>query len=286
MQVQKSFQNNKSTLYIIPTPIGNLEDITIRALNILKQLNVLFCEDTRVTQKLLNYYDINLKLSPYHEFNQERSGANIISYLERGEDVGLVSDAGMPGISDPGFHIISQCIELDYNVVVLPGASALNVSIVRSNLATKQFTYFGFLNKQQSKRISELKYLTTLEHPSIIYESPHKLLKTLELIGTINPLAKIVIARELTKKFEEYVSGTISEVLDYYQNNGVKGECVIIYCPIFEQIELTDPLTTYYNLINLENYTKKDAIKDVAKKMGVNKNQIYQMVIESETESE
>lgn len=286
MKIQKSFNNEKATLYIIPTPIGNLDDITVRSLNTLNNLEILFCEDTRVTQKLLNHFNIRLKLYTYHEFNQDVGGYNILNILASNQDVGLVSDAGMPGISDPGFDIIKQCIDNDYNVVVLPGACALNVAIVRSNLAPKQFTYFGFLNKQQSKRLEEIKYLYSLKHASIIYESPHKLLKTLETIALVSPNASVVVARELTKKFEEYVSGLITDVIKHYNENGIKGECVIVFKPEILEEVIENPIELYKSLINSENFTKKDAIKDVAKRMGVNKNQVYQMVIESEIQGE
>ncbi|WOO87474.1 16S rRNA (cytidine(1402)-2'-O)-methyltransferase [Mollicutes bacterium LVI A0039] len=282
MQIQKSYIDNKTTLYIIPTPIGNLDDMTFRSVKILQELEFLFCEDTRVTQKLLNHFEITIKTATYHEHNQEYAGTKIIELLNNGHSVGLVSDAGMPGISDPGYDIIRLAQDHNFNIVVLPGASAFIVALVRSNFASKQFTYFGFLNKQPSKRSSELEVILNTYHPTVVYESPHKLVKTLKQIYEYAPTTKVLVAREISKKFEEYTSGTAEEVYDHYNNNGVKGECVIIVSPELQCEEINDPIAVYTKLVTSDNYTKKEAIKSVAKQMGVNKNKIYQLVLESE----
>lgn len=282
MQIQKSYIDNSPTLYIIPTPIGNLDDMTYRSVKVLQELEYLFCEDTRVTQKLLNHFEINIKTNTYHEHNQEVGGRKIIELLSQGHDVGLVSDAGMPGISDPGYDIIRLADEENFNVVVLPGASAFIVAMVRSNFASKQFTYYGFLNKQTSKRIAELEIILNTYHPTVLYESPHKLVRTLKLIEEMNSDTKVLVAREISKKFEEYTIGQVSEVVEHYETNGVKGECVLIVSPELKCEEITDPIAVYTKLVSLENYSKKDAIKSVAKQMGVNKNEIYQLVLESE----
>lgn len=282
MKIQKSYIDNIPTLYIIPTPIGNLDDMTFRSVKILNELDYLFCEDTRVTQKLLNHFQISIKTQAYHEHNQEVAGNKIISLLKSGNDVGLVSDAGMPGISDPGYDIIAQVRALNYNVVVLPGASAFIVATVASNFASKQFTYHGFLNKQTTKRQAELTELLSLTHPSAIYETPHKLVKTLNQIYELNADTQVCVGREISKKFEEYVSGSAQEVFEYYKENGVKGECVIIINPKHKKDVILDPVTEYLRLINDEGLSKKDSIKKVAKSMGVNKNEIYQLVLESE----
>lgn len=282
MKIQKSYIDNKSTLYIIPTPIGNLDDMTFRSVKVLQELDYLFCEDTRVTQKLLNHFEIQIKTNTYHEHNQEYGGKKILELLEAGHDVGLVSDAGMPGISDPGYDIIKLATAEDYNVVVLPGASAFIVAMVRSNFASKQFSYFGFLNKQTSKKTSELTTILSTYHPTVIYESPHKLIRTLMMIKDINPETDVLVAREISKKFEEYTTGTVSEVLEHYELNFVKGECVIIVNPKVLEEEITDPIAVYTKLVNNDNYSKKEAIKSIAKQMGVNKNEVYQLVLESE----
>lgn len=282
MQIQKSYIDNGPTLYIIPTPIGNLDDMTYRSVKVLQQLDYLFCEDTRVTQKLLNHFEITIKTNTYHEHNQEVGGRKIIDLLEQGHDVGLVSDAGMPGISDPGYDIIRLADEENFNVVVLPGASAFIVAMVRSNFASKQFTYYGFLNKQTTKKEKELEVILSTYHPTVLYESPHKLTRTLKMIADMNSDTKVLVAREITKKFEEYTKGPVNEVLDHYETNGVKGECVIIVSPELKCEEITDPIAVYTRLVSSDNYSKKDAIKSVAKQMGVNKNEIYQLVLESE----
>lgn len=282
MKIQKSYIDDTATLYIIPTPIGNLDDMTFRSVKILQQLEYLFCEDTRVTQKLLNHFEITIKASTYHEHNQELGGKKIIELLKQGHDVGLVSDAGMPGISDPGYDIIRLADEENFNVVVLPGASAFIVAMVRSNFASKQFTYYGFLNKQTTKKAKELEVILSTYHPTVLYESPHKLTKTLKMIADMNSDTKVLVAREITKKFEEYTIGSVNEVLEHYEANGVKGECVIIVSPELKCEEITDPIAVYTKLVSIENYSKKEAIKSVAKQMGVNKNEIYQLVLESE----
>lgn len=283
MQIQKSYIDSGATLYIIPTPIGNLDDMTYRSVKVLQQLDYLFCEDTRVTQKLLNHFEISIKTNTYHEHNQEAGGKKIIELLKQGHDVGLVSDAGMPGISDPGYDIIRLADEENFNVVVLPGASAFIVAMVRSNFASKQFTYFGFLNKQTSKRVAELEVILATYHPTVLYESPHKLVRTLRLIEEMNSDTKVLVAREISKKFEEYTVGQVSEIADHYETAGVKGECVIIVSPELKCDEITDPIAVYTKLVSIENYSKKDAIKSVAKQMGVKKNDIYQLVVESES---
>ncbi len=282
MKIQKSYNNNLQTLYIIPTPIGNLEDMTYRSVKTLESLDYLFCEDTRVTQKLLNHFEIKLKTATYHEHNQEYASNKIIELLASGNDVGLVSDAGMPGISDPGYDIIKRAELEGYNIVVLPGASAFIVAMVRSNMASKQFTYFGFLSKQKTKKLKEFNYLLALEHPSVVYESPHKLISSLELLAEVNSETRVMVAREITKKFEEYVSGTVTEVANHFSQNGVKGECVIVIEPVIKCEQIDDPIAIYTKLITEQQLSKKDAIKSVAKQMGVNKNEIYQLVLESE----
>ncbi len=282
MQIQKSYTETKATLYIIPTPIGNLDDMTYRSVKVLAKLEYLFCEDTRVTQKLLNHFELKLKTQTYHEHNQKQAGDKIIQLLASGNDVGLVSDAGMPGISDPGFDIIKIADASGYNIVVLPGASACIVALVRSHLASKEFSFYGFLNKQTSKRNEELKYILNREFPTIIYETPHRLVKTLLAIKNINCDTKVLVGREISKKFEEYVSGNVEEVLNHYEQAGVKGECVVVISPILKCEQITDPIAVYTKLVSEGQYSKKDAIKTVAKQMGVNKNIVYQMVIESE----
>lgn len=283
MQIQKSFIDSKPTLYIIPTPIGNLDDMTYRSVKVLNQLDYLFCEDTRVTQKLLNHFEVNIKTYTYHEHNKEKACSHVLDLLASGNDCGLVSDAGMPGISDPGYDIISACDKHDYNVVILPGASAFIVAIVRSHMASKQFTYFGFLNKQTTKREEELTHILATDHPTVIYESPHKLVRTLRLIEALDNETEVMVAREITKKFEEYSQGKITDVADYYDTSGVKGECVIVISPNKKCDEITDPIAVYTKLVSEDAFTKKDAIKKVAKQMGVNKNIVYQMVLESES---
>ncbi len=211
-------------LYICATPIGNLEDITIRVLNTLKKVNYIAAEDTRVTMKLLNHYDIKAKLISYHEHNKKSAGIKLLELLER-EDVALVTDAGMPGISDPGEDIIKLCIEHNIKVEVLPGSSAFVTGLVGSGLSTRRFLFEGFLDRNKSKRKKRLEELKCLKETLIIYESPHRLVPLLNDMLTIFGNRNIVVVRELTKKFEEYYRGTVNEAIDYFKN--VKGEIIV-----------------------------------------------------------
>ena len=176
---QQTFTNGKNTLYLISTPIGNLEDITYRAINTLKAVDVLFCEDTRQTLKLLNYYDIKKTVISYHKHNKEQKEQVVLKYLENG-DVGLVSDAGMPVINDPGYDVCLKAIEQGYNVTVIPGANAALSALVSSGLPADRFTYIGFLSNKRSQRIKELENIKSNKETMIFYESPHRITETLE----------------------------------------------------------------------------------------------------------
>ena len=271
---QKSYNNNKATLYLIPTPIGNMEDITIRAINTLKQVEVVFSEDTRVTKQLLNYLEINKKLISSHNFNEASNEDKLLKYLAEGKDVGVVTDRGTPIISDPGYELVKIAIKHDYNVVSLPGPTALIPALTVSGLNPSPFTFYGFLNNKDSKRRKELEELKNLSSTLIFYEAPHRILKTLEDMKNIMGNRQISISREISKKFEEVYRGTIEEVMK--ELDDVKGELVIV-------IDGNHDVKTYENLtiiehVNLyikEGYKTMDAIKLVAKERNVNKNEVY-----------
>ncbi len=281
MKIQKSFKNTNSTLYIIPTPIGNLEDITIRTLNILKEVDVLFCEDKRVTQKLLNRYEIKVPTRSYHEHNKERANSEIIQCLANNQNIGLVSDAGMPGISDPGYDIIKEVSELDYNIVVLPGASAFLVALIRANFPNNEFKYYGFLGTNKRQKRDKLEAIIYGTETAVFYESPHKLISTLKEIDAIESEVKLTVCRELTKLNEEFVTGTANEVFDHFSLNPIKGEFVIV----IEPVEPTDELANFsieehvQHLIKLGK-SKNDAIKEVAKNRNMKKNDVYKLFID------
>ncbi len=281
MRIQKSFKNTNSTLYIIPTPIGNLEDITIRTLNTLKSIDILFCEDKRVTQKLLNRYEIKVSTRAYHEHNKERANNEIITCLENNQNIGLVSDAGMPGISDPGYDIIKEVSKLNYNIVVLPGASAFLVALIRANFPNNEFKYYGFLGTNKRQKREKLESIIYGTETAVFYESPHKLISTLKEIDSIESEVKLTVCRELTKLNEEFVSGTASEVFEHFTINPIKGEFVIV----IEPVEPIDEMTNFSieehveYLINLGK-SKNDAIKEVAKNRNMKKNDVYKLFID------
>lgn len=271
---QKSYDNSP-TLYLIPTPIGNMEDITIRAVNILKMVDVVFCEDTRVTGQLLKYLDISKKLISSHNYNESTNKEKLLEYLSRGSNVGLVSDRGTPIISDPGYELAKFAIEEGYNVVSLPGATALIPALTSSGISPMPFYYYGFLNSKDSARRKELEFLKNIDATLILYEAPHRINKTLKDLGNIlGNNRKISISREITKKYEEIYRGTIAELIE--QENVYKGELVVVVEGNKE--------TTEYKTLTVEEHVKlyiedgkssMDAIKIVAKERGMKKSEVY-----------
>lgn len=270
---QKSYDNSP-TLYLIPTPIGNMEDITIRALNILKEVEVIFCEDTRVTMNLLNYFDIKKKLISSHNFNEANNKNKLLEYLKSGYNVGLVSDRGTPIISDPGYELAKFAIEEGYNVVSLPGATALIPALTSSGISPMPFYYYGFLNSKDSQRRKELENLKNIKATLIIYEAPHRINKTLKDLGNILGNRKISISREISKKYEEIYRGTIQELID--ENNEYKGELVIVIEGNteevkFENLTIKEHVDFYIN----DGYSVMDAIKLTTKDRGLKKSEVY-----------
>jgi 16S rRNA (cytidine1402-2'-O)-methyltransferase len=217
-----------SRLYIVPTPIGNLEDITLRALKILKEVDFILVEDTRQSSKLLNYYEINKKLVPHHQHNEHKTVERIIDSLKNGDNIALICDAGTPAISDPGFLIVRECIKNDIKVECLPGATAFVPALVNSGLPNDKFVFEGFLPHKKGRQ-TRLKLLKEEKRTIIFYESPHRLLKTLKQFSEYFGENRLIsVSRELTKIHEENVRGTIIELLDYYSTHTLKGEIVII----------------------------------------------------------
>ena len=273
---QKSY-NNTPSLYLIPTPIGNMEDITIRAINTLKMVDVIFCEDTRVTGELLKYYNISKKLISSHEYNETKNKQKLLEYLENGSNVGLVSDRGTPIISDPGYALAYFAIEKGYNVISLPGATALIPALTSSGISPMPFYYYGFLKSRDSERRKELEYLKNIDATLIIYEAPHRINKTLkDLENILGNNRKISISREISKKYEEIYRGTIEELIK--QNNEYKGELVLV-------IEGNKTITEYKSLtidehVNLyieDGNSVMDAIKIVARERGMKKSEVYDL---------
>jgi 16S rRNA (cytidine1402-2'-O)-methyltransferase len=221
------------TLYIVPTPIGNLEDITLRAVRILKESDAVVCEDTRETVKLLNHYQINKPLISCYTQNQERRIPGLISRLAAGETLAVVSDSGTPGISDPGAYLIRAALDARLPVVPLPGPCAAVTALVAAGLPTDSFVFIGFLKRKPGKLKKELQVAAAAGSTVVFYESPHRIAKTLTLCAAVFPAATpVVIARELTKKFEEYIRGTLGEVVARVQAQPLRGELVVLIAPL------------------------------------------------------
>lgn len=273
--IQKSYDSTP-TLYIVPTPIGNLDDITLRTLNVLKDSEVIFCEDTRVTRQLLNYYNINKKLISNHEHNEYAVKEKILEYLKNGYNISVVSDRGTPGISDPGEIAVRCAIENNYNVVCLPGANALIPALIMSGLNTKPFMFYGFLNNKSTKQKEELESLKNIESTIIFYEAPHRLKTTLSSIYTVFGDRKIALVREISKLHEEVIRDNISQIIEIADT--LKGEFVIVvekYTKPEEDYSQLDIKKQVEQFIN-DGLSEKEAIKKVAKLRGVIKNEIYQ----------
>ena len=271
---QKSYDKSP-TLYLIPTPIGNMEDITLRAINTLKEVEVVFCEDTRVTGQLLKNLGIKKKLISNFEHNEEKNKVKLLEYLNNGYNVGLVSDRGTPIISDPGYNLSKFAIEQGFNVVSLPGATALIPALTSSGLNPMPFCFYGFLNSKSSKRKKELENLKNLNMTIIIYEAPHRIDETLKDIEKImGNDKKISISREITKKYEEIYRGTAEELIN--QNNNYKGELVIVIEGVNEEYEYKNLSIIEHVKLYIEDGMKDmDAIKLVAKERNIKKSEVY-----------
>ncbi|OCA88477.1 16S rRNA (cytidine(1402)-2'-O)-methyltransferase [Pradoshia sp. D12] len=286
MKAQKSFEKeNEAVLYLVPTPIGNLDDMTFRTINILKQADLIAAEDTRNTKKLCNHFDIQTPLVSYHEHNMNQSGESLIEKMKSGKQIALVSDAGMPAISDPGYELVQSCIEEDIKVVSLPGANAALTALIASGIVPQPFYFYGFLNRSRKEKKKELERLKIKDSTIIFYESPHRLKETLTIMYEYFGNRKIVLARELTKKFEEYIRGTMSEIIQWANEHEIRGEFVII-TEGSDREELDDLGTAWWTEMELkehvdfyiesENLKPNEAIKKVAKDRGLQKREIYQ----------
>lgn len=215
-------------LYVVPTPIGNLEDITLRAIGILKEVDLILAEDTRQTAKLLNHYQINTRMKSHHQFNEHKSLNGIIDQLKAGDQIALVSDAGTPGISDPGFLLIRACIQNQIEIECLPGATAFVPALVNSGIPSDHFVFEGFLPPKKGRK-TKLEKLSHEPYTIVLYESPFRLVKTLgQLLEYFGEERQVSVSRELTKIHEETKRGSIREVLNHFENQTVKGEIVII----------------------------------------------------------
>ncbi|MDO5038478.1 16S rRNA (cytidine(1402)-2'-O)-methyltransferase [Clostridium sp.] len=270
-------------LYLVPTPIGNLKDITLRALEVLENADVVAAEDTRQTIKLLNHFNLKKTLISYHMHNEQGKSNEILDRLRLGENIALVSDAGMPGISDPGSVIVKKCIEQGLEFEVLPGATAFATALIYSGLDSSAFTFRGFIPRDTKSRKVVVEELKNQKETLIFYEAPHRLLSTLTFLKENFGNRNLSACRELTKLHEEIVRGKISEVIEYFNNNNPRGEFVLVMEGLteeeiekekrasFEELSIEEHIIKYIE----EGMSKKDAIKAVAKDRKVPKNEIY-----------
>ena len=269
-------------LYIVATPIGNLEDITLRALRILKEVDLIAAEDTRQTLKLLNHFEISKPLISYHRHNEDIKSNILIEKLKNGENIALVSDAGTPGICDPGEDVIKKAIEENIEVIPIPGACALINALIASGLNTSEFLFFGFLPLNKKLRKEKFEEIKKSEKTIIIYEAPHKMKNTLQDLKDVINDRKIVLSRELTKIHEEFIRKNINELLDNIDN--LKGEMILIIegnkKEKNEENELNFlSIEEHYKYYEKQGYDKKEIIKKIAKDRNVNKNEIYMKFI-------
>ncbi|MCM1260457.1 MAG: 16S rRNA (cytidine(1402)-2'-O)-methyltransferase [Staphylococcus sp.] len=272
--------NQQSKLYMVGVPIGNFDDMTYRGVQTLQMVDMIYCEDTRVTKKLLNHFSIDKPLKSYHTFNENEITNQLLDLIKEGKNVAVVSDAGMPIISDPGFLAVREAIQNDVDVVVIPGPSAFVTALVGSGISSNRILFTGFLNSGDNKRKKELEKLKDKEETLILYESPHRIKETLEMLAELMPTRHICLARELTKTYEEYLHGTPSEILDVVSE--IKGEMVIVIEGATNQ-EIKSkwidaPLVEHMAHYMEQGYTERDAMKLVAKDRGISKSIIYQQL--------
>lgn len=264
-------------LYLCPTPIGNLDDITLRVLKVLKEADLVACEDTRHSLKLLNHFDIKAKRVSYHEHNKKARGPELIAQLKAGLTIALISDAGMPGLSDPGADLVALAIAENIPFTVLPGPSALLPALVGSGFDTQRFTFVGFLEAQASKRKKQLEALKVYPDTLILYEAPHRLLSTLKMSEVILGDRRAVVCREISKRYETFHRGSLSELISQFENTDPKGELVLLLEGRQEPEEVTFEETVEQHLQRLiaEGVPKKEAVKQVAKARGLKKQDVY-----------
>ena len=264
-------------LYLVATPIGNLEDITLRAIRVLKEVDLIAAEDTRNSLKLLNHFEIKKPLISYHRHNEDIRVDNLIEKLKQGENIAVISDAGTPGISDPGEVIAKEAINNGIEVIPIPGACAAINALIASGLDTTEFTFFGFLPLNKKLRKEKLDEIKNETKTCIIYEAPHKLKNTLQDLKDILENRKVVLAREITKIHEEFIRGNIDDIISKSEN--LKGEMIILVEGAKKQEEQCSlnnlSLEEHYEYYQKQGLDKKEIIKNIAKDRGVNKNEIY-----------
>ena len=285
MSKEKAEEKKKGTLYIVGTPIGNLEDMSFRGIRMLKEVDLIAAEDTRHTRKLLSYYDIETPMTAYHKFNEKEICGRLIERLINGENVALVSDAGMPIISDPGHVLVAACQKANVDVRVVPGPNAAICAVALAGMDVRRFCFMGFLSKKNKTFREELEDIAKSAVPSVIYESPHRIVKTLEAVKALMPERTICISREITKQHEETLSGNAERLLDIFAEKQPKGEFVVIIDGAKEKFKPDDISALcegdpedhlkYYTSLGMD---EKEAMKKVAKDRGISKRDVYRLL--------
>lgn len=287
MFIQNSnLDEERGRLYIIPTPIGNLEDMTFRAVRMLKEVDLIAAEDTRHTQKLLNHFEISNETISYHDHNRRERIPHLLDKLAAGKQVALVSDAGTPAISDPGYELVKAAIAADHSVVVLPGASAAVSALVGSGLSTEEFLFVGFLPRKKREKEVMLERLKYHQATTIMYESPHRVVDTLQKIRDVYGERNVAIARELTKMYEQFIRGPASEVIEWIRENKLRGECVVVIEGASEEalqanLNWWDDLSLEQHVVHYEKENKlshKEAMRAVAKDRNISRREVYSAV--------
>ncbi|MFA9559771.1 16S rRNA (cytidine(1402)-2'-O)-methyltransferase [Evansella sp. AB-rgal1] len=287
MNIQESFRNEKKgCLYLVPTPIGNLQDMTYRAVEILKSADVIAAEDTRHTKKLCHVFSIETPLISYHEHNKRVREDYLVEKVRNGETIALVSDAGMPAISDPGADLVARFKKEQLPVVALPGANAALTALVSSGISTDVFTFIGFLDRKKKSRDTTLEKWKNSESTLLFYEAPHRIKETLTAISNVLGNREIALCREITKQFETVMRGKVNDILEYITNNGIKGECVLVISGATEEeIEENAPsswwealsIVEHVDALQKDGMEVKEAIKVTAKDRNMKKRDVYQM---------
>lgn len=284
MKQQKSFGTHTTgTLYLVPTPIGNLSDMTNRSIQVMQDVDVIAAEDTRHTQQLLNQFEITTKQISFHEHNKETRIPELVARLQAGDSIAQVSDAGMPSISDPGHELVKAAILADVPVVPIPGASAGITALIASGLAPQPFMFYGFLPRKPKEQLHELDLLKTHQETMIFYEAPHRLAKTLQSVEKVfGAERQVVLARELTKRYEEFLRGTIAELVAWATSNEVRGEFVVIVSGNDQVIETSDadPLAELSAVDAVKELVENGlkptaAIKQIAKQRSLDRQTLY-----------
>ncbi|MGC5326782.1 16S rRNA (cytidine(1402)-2'-O)-methyltransferase [Brevibacillus sp. SYSU BS000544] len=285
MNSQQSFSTaQEGALYLVATPIGNLDDITVRSLQTLREVDVIACEDTRQTRKLLNHFQIEKRTVSYHEHNKEASGQGLLDWLAEGKKIALVSDAGLPAISDPGAELVRDAVAQGYPVIPIPGANAALTALIASGLPTEKFVFCGFLPRDKKDRRVELERVKKYQETLIFYEAPHRISKTLEGMQEVLGDRQAVLARELTKRYEEFIRGSLSELIEWLESGEARGEfCIVVEGYLAkdgeDEVE-ADWWQTLSVIEHVERYIEqgegqKDAIKKVAQDRNLPKREIY-----------